>query len=242
MARLFGLTSKQPVDLLLTFPPSASHGWGVAWYDEQGKQTVKKDRRSALDPASNQEITVNALTKQCIVHTRIATSGTVSKQNAHPFSYKNYTFAHNGSVHKERLLEKLHAPYNEKFESEPIDSEVYFRLIVQAIEESDPKDGIRRATAFANDDRGSSFLLADGETLYAYCFGIPLYFIRWDLQKPLHMVSKHTGSVIQSDQLRDVLAVIVSSERFTEDNWHALDDGELLIVQENMEYEVVNLV
>lgn len=241
MARLFGLATKQPVDVRVTFPPSASHGWGVGWYDEQGKPTVKKDRRSAVDPSNNQEVTVSMTTKQCLVHTRFATSGTVSRENVHPFLFKNFLFAHSGSVHKERLYKELHPPYNERFESEPIDSEVYFRLIVQAIEESGVEDGIRRVAEFANDSRGASFLLADGKSLYAYCFGIPLYFISWNLQRAFQMTSKQTGALVGSTRLASEQAVIVSSERLTDDNWQALDNGELLIVPENLVYEVVKL-
>jgi glutamine amidotransferase len=245
MARLIGIVTRQPVDISLSLgqPQNimfATHGWGTCWYEKK-KITVLKGIRSAVNPNLNQPVQITALTRLFMFHMRQATSGDISEKNTHPFTYNNYSFAHIGSVNKELLLQSLTAPFISNFQSDPIDSEVYFRSILQQAKNGDIVGAIRNVTQQVNSDRGANFLLSDGETLYAYRFGLPLYWMRWNQQSPF-TIQTATGLTLSSAQLASNPAYIISSEKVCDGYWTALDEGELFIVERNLQYNAINLI
>lgn len=246
MSRLFGIISNSSFDLSLAIPPvspmgQGMHGWGIAWYDHLGHPHIQKGKRSAVNHANNQPITLTLTSYLVLSHLRFATSGMISEENAHPFHFQTWAFAHSGTVHKEKLTGALVAPYNQNYQSEPIDSEIYFRFILQSMKEKGEVGGIKHAVSLANDKRGATFLLTDGTTLYAYSYGIPLYYLKWKGQKQFLQAAAATGARYQSQQLASMQATIVASEKLGNDNWIIMDNGELLIVRKNLQYQSVRV-
>lgn len=242
MARLFAVVSQTPLDVSfsLTTQPgvqSRAQGWGVGWYTDHHTPIIQKGKRSALDPQSNESVRVSANTTMFLSHIRFASSGTVSAQNAHPFEFHDYLFAHSGTVNKELLETKLTPPFNEDYQSEPIDSEVFFRFIIQKMKQSGIPDGIKQAIQEAGDPNGINIIMTDGSTMYAYCRGLPLYYVRRNTNTPFHAFSQETGASFDSETMASEPCIIVSSEKLTDDNWIAFDDHELLTIHTNLAYD-----
>lgn len=247
MARLFGLISKNSVNFSLSIPSAQSgtmpkvHGWGIGWYDNKGKIIVEKGKRSSFIPEENKEVEVVGQSNIIISHMRVASSGSVNEKNAHPFFYKKYLFAHNGMIHKEKISSLLKNPFNADFQSEPIDSEIFFRFIVQSIqEEKDVTAGVKKAVVEARDERGTNFILSDGEKIYAYRFGLPLYFLR---RRPSALVvkSQETEAVFSCKDFSLQNSFLVSSEKSTEENWIAFDDNELAVCDKTLNYQTLRV-
>lgn len=126
-----------------------SDGWGMAWHRALGDETeaVSSPRNASVDPQYT-ALAEQALGCCGLVHLRWATGGLpVSAANTHPFTDSGYAFAHNGHVAPIAHLEaQLSASSRDKLIGDT-DSERYFRLIMQCIEDAagDEADGVTRA-------------------------------------------------------------------------------------------------
>lgn len=245
MARLFGLISKLPVECTISIPPvtplgRGMHGWGIGWY-KGGMPNVEKGKRTALAPTTNQPVSHTVASTVIISHIRFATTGSISEENAHPFQFKSWLFAHSGTVSKEKLFPLLKPPYNQEFQSEPVDSEVYFRFVLQSMKEQGEKPGLQLALCQLDSKQEGTFLLSDGETLYGFSKGIPLYWLLWRGAQAFAGQSTTTGSLYQSSQMATTSGFFISSDRLTQDNWKVMDSGELIIVRKNLQYELVRI-
>ncbi|MCM8789383.1 MAG: class II glutamine amidotransferase [Candidatus Omnitrophica bacterium] len=213
------------------------NGWGVGWY-ENGISRLEKYSGSAFKSGRFDSLVKELESRIIIAHVRLASVGKSDNiNNAHPFLYKNWLFAHNGTIWGyKQIQEMLVAPYNEHFTSEPIDSEIYFRFLIQNIEkEGNRIDGIRNAVKkiipYAS---GANFILTDGKYLYGFRYGNKLNFL---FREPslLNSTSKETGALIESKRLEGEKAVLIASERLTDEDWEELQNGELLIISPELE-------
>jgi predicted glutamine amidotransferase len=247
MARLFGFIAQGMVDVSFTigeasFANSNAQGWGIAWYDLHHNPNVQKGKRSALHPEQNKPVQIDVSTDVFVSHARFATSGSVDERNVHPFRFNNYVFAHSGTVNKELLLDKLTPPMNQNFQSEPIDSEVLFRYILQEVKQKGIIDGVKYAINAAEHPHNTNFIFTDGANLYAYCYGLPLYYLVRKPLAPFHTMSQETGISLSSEKLSQVRAIIISSEKLTDENWVVFDDNELITAHRNLQFESARIL
>jgi hypothetical protein len=94
-----------------------NHSWGM-WSAEDNK--ITKDVGSLT---SSKTLLYHFLS--AMVHTRFATTGNVTKRNAHPFRFKNIVGAHNGMVFNHQ---ELNVKYNRKCQ---VDSEHIFMHLAE---------------------------------------------------------------------------------------------------------------
>src|SRR5207247_8895611 len=106
MARLVGIISNRP-DLCtrvmeiegraLSVRKKPGAGWGVGFY--QGGEILLK-RRPIDDRAEIRlsDMTRDIRTDTLIAHVRAATVGTLRTENTHPFRYRQWLFAHTGTI------------------------------------------------------------------------------------------------------------------------------------------------
>ncbi len=120
MCRLYGFLSNEPtkVDCSLVFAQNAlllqsradeigrqhADGWGIATYRD-GKPTIVKSAAAAFNDGSFSSEAEKLYTTAAIAHVRKATVGQTSEFNTHPFSCRNWVFAHNGTVTGFNLIE-----------------------------------------------------------------------------------------------------------------------------------------
>jgi predicted glutamine amidotransferase len=242
MSRLFGAITKAAVSFSITIPPvtpagRGMHGWGIACY-HQNIPAIQKGKRTTLDPVTNQSVGFTVTSTIIVSHIRFATSGGITAENAHPFEFSSWVFAHSGTVNREKLIGLLKPPYNQNYQSDPVDSEVYFRFLLQSMKEQGEIAGLKQALGKIEGREGATFLLSDGQTLYAFSSGIPLYWLYWHEQQAFSGSSPTTGAIYASAHLATQPAVIVSSDRLSQDNWKVMDQRELIIVRKNLQYEV----
>ena len=258
MCRLLGVIANKPVDLefslrrfkkLATWNPD---GWGIGWY-QKGKSRVFKEGISAVEsnkfPILSREVRSNII----IAHVRKGTEGEPSEKNSHPFGSQNWIFAHNGSINKECLLSYLSEEEKSELKGE-VDSKVYFYWLLQCIGESkDVVKGIRKAInkIIESDYTGLNFLLSDGNSLYAFRYSkdsrnyYSLYKLRREPStlEPVEYLSEETGLLIRSKSLKGEKAVLVSSEKLTEDEeWEEIGFGNLLVVNSDLTAEEVKII
>lgn len=253
MCRLLGLVANKPVDFEFSlerfkkkFAKRNPHGWGIGWYAND-KARVCKQRISAKDPESKlRKMSKAVRSKIIIAHVRKKPKkgAPPSEKNSHPFRCKNWVFAHNGLVDRKHLCSLLEPNYKEKIEGET-DSEVYFYWILQNIEKHQDvirgmKDAINEV--ISKDYTGLNFLLSDGTTLYTFSYSstrskyYTLYKLRRDPSDsgPVEYQSTETMALLRSKSLRGEKAVLVCSERLTEEKWEDIKFGHVLIVKENL--------
>ena len=130
------------------------------------------------------------------------------------------------------------------------DSERFFHLIIQEIEElDDPIKGIKSAVDKVKDIEFSSlnFIASDGRRLYALRYSAErenyytLYYTERPGEPPLHKLSEETGQLIEMKFVKGEKAVIIASERMTEENWRPIENRHLIVVDEDLSLKFIDL-
>jgi predicted glutamine amidotransferase len=198
MARLFGFIGNRPdlgVKALAAddqlFEERASGGqalgWGVGYY--QGGEVLL--RRRPLDDralVSFGEVLRGVRTDALIAHVRRATVGAMRTENTHPFRFRQWLFAHAGTVAgfeslRERLVESLPEFLRRNVRGDT-DSELLFHLFLSFLHDggklqqpqvspADARAALRSSLALVDrlsaeegaTPTGSNVLLTDGEFL-----------------------------------------------------------------------------
>jgi len=258
MCRLLGLVANKPVDIEFSlqrfkeFATDNRDGWGIGWYENNFPMVFKqgisaKDKKSQL-PNLSKEVR----SKIIIAHVRKGTGAPPSEINSHPFQYKNWIFAHNGSVDRDYLLSLLKDEYIKELKGET-DSEAYFYWILQCVVESrDVIEGIKKAIdkVTRKSYMGLNFLLSDGKSLYSFRYSrcSEDYYSLWLLKRepsesgPLEFESQETKALLHSKSLKGERAVLVCSEPLTKEKWEKIKFGNLLIIQPDLNTKEVRIL
>jgi predicted glutamine amidotransferase len=113
MCRLYGFRANEPtkVECSLVFSQNGllaqsradrrgeSHpdGWGMAFY-ENGDPEVQRRTTAAYDCVHFSVTAERMYARTVVAHVRKATVGPPSLVNTHPFTYRHWVFAHNGTI------------------------------------------------------------------------------------------------------------------------------------------------
>jgi glutamine amidotransferase len=241
MCRFLGIASSEPTafrillreapNSLATLSEKHPDGWGIAVHADDWR--IEKEARCAREDSRFHESALSAEGTVLVAHIRQKTVGQSSIANTHPFRRGRWVFAHNGTV-KDVAHLRAHASRARLAEVEgDTDSELLFAYLLTRIDETlaNAPSGPRVSGAYgeasehalldavlaettnalrARADFGSfNFLLSDGEVTYAHRFGRSLFV----LTRAGH-VRKH--------------AVLVASEKITNEPWTELAEGTLL--------------
>jgi len=148
MCRLLGYTARDAAPVAELLGPdrfraftslSALHGdgWGMAWYAGSRPAAWKSPDRAASERVYD-KLAWQPLGDHGLVHLRWATPGLpVSDVNTHPFTYGDYTFAHNGAIYPQERLAAMLPPAWEEQLAGTTDSERYFLHIMWRLAERD---------------------------------------------------------------------------------------------------------
>jgi len=258
MCRLLGVIANKPVDLEFSlerfkkFGNWNPDGWGIGWYENNEAKVFKQGIAATSMESKLPTLSKDVRSKIIIVHVRKGTGAILSDQNSHPFKYKDWIFAHNGSVGRDYLLPFLTDEYKEKLEGET-DSEVYFYWLLQCIdEERDTVKGIKRAIEYVvkRNYSGLNFLLSDGSNLYAFRYSSRSrdYYTLYGLKRnpseygPIEFLSEETKALIHSKSLKGEKAVLVCSEKLTDnERWEEIDFGNLFIIESDLRMRKVKI-
>jgi len=188
MCRLLGLIGTPPLparDFLTAFQPLCKtgkikcnmepghlDGWGVSGF--QNGRAVYFERRpesAAGDSVLFREVGERAqksLTPVLIAHLRKASTGMRSVGNSHPFHYRDWVFAHNGTVHG--AMASL--PLTDAKPQGETDSELLMLWILEHIQnEPDPTAALVKLLKESRQNlvfTSLTFLLTNGKLLWAY--------------------------------------------------------------------------
>jgi predicted glutamine amidotransferase len=235
MCRLLGALSAEDVDhgpLLSRSPRSLAmlstehpHGWGIAVREREAGWSVRRSLSRASEDPLFHEVAARAKSRALVAHIRRRTVGALSLANTHPFLRGPWVFAHNGTIPEAHTLtRRISARRHREIEGET-DSELLFALLLTVIDDVGATEGashappgaIDRALAaamagVASRPGAATFVCTDGDVLYAF-----------RNRRTLHVLERTAGA-------HGSAAVLVASERITDEPWHMVAEGTLLRV------------
>jgi len=202
-------------------------GWGVAVHDASRGWSIAKGIEGAHRDPNFDLAASEARGSTLLAHVRRRTVGGRSLVNTHPFRHKSWVFAHNGTIERVDALRAAATKSSLRLAGET-DSEVLFAFLMGKLEScanargSEPVSEV--ALALAVNELGkiaglgaSTFLLSNGETLFAY---------RHD--RPLSLLERRCGDRVD--------AILVASEPVTnEGQWQAVPERTLLSISARAE-------
>ena len=258
MCRLFGLIANKEVDVEFSFLKANKSfkelgfqnldGWGIGYY-KNGNPKITKEPISIEKSLELNKIIKQRVSNIFISHVRKSSGTEIRYVNTHPFGYRKLIFTHNGTVDiKNYLKEQLLSRYTKYIKGET-DSEIFFFLIIQNIEQNKSIiEGIKETISFIKRNKGSSttslnFLLTNGKKTYALrkafnkINNYSLFYLDRDPKKvrELNYNSEQTRLLIRSKRLYGERAIVICSEQLTTDEeWIPFSNGELMIVDNNL--------
>ena len=156
--------------------PGHKNGWGILAYKNNAILDKKKSPTDAYSDKNYYKIANKVSYKKTdliLAHLRKASVGNSSIANTHPFIYKKYAFAHNGTIFNSEKI-----PLKDKYKKllkGTTDSEKFFFYLIQLFEENKKNrrsmvSAIKKAILFSVgklDYFSLTFLLTDGKFLWA---------------------------------------------------------------------------
>ena len=127
---------------------SARHGdgWGIASCNEQAHPQLLIEPTRAKESKAFDQASHNLKTNGALLHLRWATGNlAINEGNTHPFTYRDYSFMHNGALIPPESIDAFIEPKFLALKRGETDSESYFYLIVTEIEKYGVEQGIRSA-------------------------------------------------------------------------------------------------
>ena len=251
MCRLLGIASSEATDfkIVLRDAPrslaalSLDHrdGWGLAVFDDESGWRIDKGVACASEDARFHNLAVGSRGELLVSHVRQKTIGETSLVNTHPFRRGRWVFAHNGTV---RDIAWLRTQSSAKRLGEicgETDSELLFAWLLTCLDEA----GVADASASSATDRAIgaaarrareqagfgafNFLLSDGLATYAHRFGRSMFLLERGPRDAVRLRrTSPDGTVLETPWSPSRSAVIIASERMTEEPWEPLEEGMLL--------------
>lgn len=247
MGRLLGLVAQKPINVHLRAEPAATKegvphcvgysGWGMGWYDGSRPAVFKypppEQRAKDSEPLEH-----TCHSRVVIAHVRDE-QAPVGPGNSHPFHYRNWMFAHSGTVNREALANLLEHAHRKSLTGST-DSEVLFHWILQNIKKTrDIVDSIRDALRSVASE-SMQFVLSNGRWIFAYRTEQPLYAADWSPEnfgRP--WIAWGSPVRLESRDLAQVRAVFVGSETCGGMNWEPIPAGRLFAVSPRLDrYEI----
>jgi glutamine amidotransferase len=239
----FRLTLREAPRSLAVLSREHRDGWGIGVYNQSIGWSIQRGTICAHDDGEFHDVAAGSRGEVLVAHVRKRTVGPVTLENTHPFRDGRWVFAHNGTledldwVRSETPRERLEAVRG------TTDSELLFAFLLSRLDRHAAHDGgptatdralvaalgelVRRPTLGA-----CTFLLSDGQKLYAHRSGRTLFLLE---RIPGDAVrasreSHETGAVVETGWSPARHAVLVASEKITDEPWQPIDEGTLLCV------------
>lgn len=248
MCRLLAVVSSEATDFRFSLrdaPRNLAHlshehpdGWGLAVHDAGHGWTVAKHPEKAHADPRFEHAVGRARGTVLVAHIRKATVGVTSAANTHPFRRDRWVFAHNGTVRDTAwLAERTSHTRRAEIEGDT-DSERFFAFLLSRLDEADDADAApalwsAMEEAMARADLGSAnFVLSDGAVLFAFRRGRDLHVLErgvGDRVRPSRR-SAETGAVVDTPWSARRHAVLIASERMTDEPWREIAEGTLVTV------------
>jgi glutamine amidotransferase len=252
MCRLLGIVASEPTEFRLALREaprslaalSREHrdGWGLAIWDDAETWRLDKGIACAHEDARFHEL-AGGRGELLVAHVRQRTVGCSSLENTHPFLSGRWVFAHNGTIKDIDFLRARASAARKDAIRGQTDSELLFAYLLTRLDEAGVadaapsavtdrvvKDAVREVRARA--DFGScNFLLSDSTATYAHRFGRSLFLLERGPADAVRVKRESSeGVVVQTPWSQRRHAVLVASERLTDEPWEELSDGMLLRV------------
>jgi glutamine amidotransferase len=253
MCRLLGIVASEPTEfrLVLKEAPrslailSREHrdGWGLAIWDDVNAWRVEKGTLCAHDDEEFHKLAVGSRGESLVAHVRQRTVGHTRLENTHPFQRGRWVFAHNGTIKEIDFLRSSTSPARLAEIQGDTDSELFFAWLLSRLDEARVADAepgpetdraLREAVRVVRARPGFgafNFLLADATCTYAHRFGRSLFLLERGPHDAVRVNRESKeGVTVQTPWSQRRTAVLVASERLTDEPWEELAEGMLLRV------------
>lgn len=155
-------------------------GFGVAWYGQRSTPGLFKDILPAWNDSNLRSIAAQIQTRLFFAHVRASTGTAVTRTNCHPFTYKNWSFMHNGKIGnwtdcRKPIEQMISAPFYAGRQG-TTDSEAMFLLALSLGLPADPEAALMKMLARvrevmdeqqASEPLRVSLAVTDGESIWA---------------------------------------------------------------------------
>jgi glutamine amidotransferase len=257
------MSSSTPAEVSFSLDEFSKHGgltdkhkdgWGIAYYNDNDARIIKEACSASESTYLKFIKTLKIQSKIIISHIRLATQGEVSVRNTQPFSRelggKRHVFVHNGNFVG---LDKQLATIPKRFKSiGNTDSELSFCYLMEKMAiiwdtESTPNlaNRLQVFTAFCNEMRRygiANFIYSDSDYTFIHSHK---RLVKADMKTTsagLHILHRNcptqtsssniNGLQIKTDKPQHV--IIVASVPLSNENWEALQEGEIKVLQNGM--------
>jgi predicted glutamine amidotransferase len=123
-------------------------GFGVAWYTAKKKLGLFKDILPAWSDDNLPSLCQAIESSLFLAHVRASTTGTISRENCHPFTHANWAFMHNGAIGdfpvNRRQMESTLCDKYYCARTGNTDSELLFLMLLNNDLQEDPKSAIEK--------------------------------------------------------------------------------------------------
>ncbi len=253
MCGLVGVVASEPTEFSIALrdaPRSMAHlsqehrdGWGIAVYESRdgGAWQVHHGVETAFHDDRYRELAGGARGEVLIAHVRRRTVGPVTVENTHPFRAEPWIFAHNGTIEDLAFVRDGVSAQRRANLRGQTDSELFFAYLLSRLDDANltgappsPATDALLASVMrdvrARPGAGAiSFLLGTGDVLYAHRFGRSLYVLDRRPGDPVVEVRESLEHVaVGTAWTKRRQAVLVASERLTDEPWVELDEGSLI--------------
>lgn len=221
------------------------HGWGIGYYNQNTPCIIKTSETISEQNVHAKNLHANLF----VAHVRKATnprklplSTLISEANTHPFTYKHYVFAHNGTLKIPDAVEAHLGDYKKYLQGQ-CDSEVLFYFIIKLIEQhgnvltalthlDEALWEIARSVNNTKPYNSINFILSDGKNIYAY-----------NRYNTIRKKTAHFSNQPYFEMVYHVTdnAVIVASEPIHEGDWKRIGNGHIFHAELNQAYIKTNV-
>ena len=251
MCRLFGMSAgaerARATFWLLGAPDSLAEqsrrepdGTGLGWFDERGAPHVHKQPIAAYADMEFGREAREVSSSTFVAHVRFASTGALDVRNTHPFQQDARLFAHNGVIED---LPRFDAHLGDALTlvKGDTDSERLFALITHetAVREGDIGAGIAAACGWVAANLpllAINLILTTREDLWA---------LRYPETHELHVLERAPGTALEHESVLGSrvhcehgatrrLVVIASEPMDADPGWRAIESGELLHVDHDL--------
>lgn len=231
----FGFCLRDAPRSLSVLSPEHPDGWGIAVHDGE-RWDVEKEPGCAREDAQFAAVSAAHRGRVLIAHVRKRTVGAIGRDNTHPFERGPWTFAHNGTIDDQDFLRAGTSSARLAEITGQTDSELFFAYLLTAMDARPEAHDAALADALgalvARAGVAANMLLCDGAVLYAHRFGRTLHTLR---RQPGDAVrtertSTETLATLETPWTARRSAVLIASERLSDEPWEEVPNGTLLRV------------